>query len=50
MYIYIKRSYFEFCRIVDLDNEIINWSIYWIVNIYVEYIYYFNVFGRKMYF
>lgn len=47
-YIHIKRSYLESCRTADSDNETINWSSHQTVNIYVEYIHYFNVFGRKM--
>lgn len=47
-YIHIKRSYLESCRIADLDNETINWRSHQTVYIYVEYIHYFNVFGRKM--
>lgn len=46
--IHIKRSYLESCRTADSDNETINWSSHQTVNIYVEYIHYFNVFGRKM--
>lgn len=47
-YIHIKRSYLESYRTEDSDNETINWSSHRTVNIYVEYIHYFNVFGRKM--